>query len=226
MFPLSRPLIQFSLISTVILTLSIVAIHSRPYHDLSLPTASDSCTLPCFLGIRPGVTPVNEAIAILEGHEWVSRVTITSYNKIEPDQIAWTWNRNTPPSLQPDEFLRVNRIFAYQGIVENIEFKTQLRLGDTWLAWGVPESYTTLAQTGGPLGSPRPPKPITLIYPDKIVITGRDCPYLQSLWEGKTSIILGEPSAWLEHVIPRPFVSNDTPITVYVRDLSRNDCFA
>jgi hypothetical protein len=226
MFPLSRPLIQFSLISTVILTLAIVVIHSRPYGDLSLPTASDSCALPCFMGIQPDVTRMSEAIALLENHEWVSQVSITSYNKVELDQIAWTWLENAPLILQAHEHRIAGRIFAEQGVVRNIEFRTRIPLGDLWLEWGLPEIYTTLAQTSGPALAPQPPKPITLIYADKIVIAGKDCPYLHNFWEGKTSIIVGDPSSWLKRVIPRPYVPVTTSLRAYVRDLSRNDCFA
>lgn len=50
--------------------------HARPYddgglRDLLMPSG---CEMPCFLGIRPGVTTRDEVIAILESHEWIGVV--------------------------------------------------------------------------------------------------------------------------------------------------------
>ncbi len=66
-----------ALLFTLLFAACIGIIRAQPYDDSELRaflTPPSGCAMPCFMGIRPGVTTADEAIAILEAHEWVSNV--------------------------------------------------------------------------------------------------------------------------------------------------------
>src|SRR5690606_25048567 len=74
-----RLLLRPILLLTLLAALTIVLIRAQPYDDSDLRaflTPPEGCPAPCFMGIRPGVTTVEEAIAILEGHEWVTNLVV------------------------------------------------------------------------------------------------------------------------------------------------------
>jgi hypothetical protein len=219
---------RFALPLVACFMLVIVFIHARPYDDsevLAFLSPPEGCPAPCFMNIRPGVTTVGAAIAALENSVWVEEVFITAYGQMQPSRVTWKWSNSAPPLAHRTDFRRGGTLGVDDGgIVEYISFSTNIMLGQVLISWGKPEKYTTIAQTGGPVGGPRPPKPITVIYQDRIVIGGADCPYSRHLWTSESSIILGKPEAWLQGVIPRPFVAATTPLTQYVRELTRENC--
>jgi hypothetical protein len=132
---LSRPLVVAALLFTLLFMLAIIAVRAQPYdasdlRDLIMPK---SCPMPCFMGIRPGVTTVDEAVAILEESEWVDAVDTTNLS-----HIMWTWS-----SLQPDviaaESKGVIEAFGDKGIRE-IRIQTTLPIGFMYLGLGEPRA--------------------------------------------------------------------------------------
>lgn len=226
--PVMRFLLRLSLISVPVLALPMLLIRAQPYDDSQLRaflTPPESCPVPCFLGIRPGVTTVEAAVTMLQAHEWIQEVFIESYGIVKPRQIGWHWSRVAPAIVQGDGLRRGGRLGVDgQGIVEYMQFRTQVKLGDALLRWGAPDQYTTLVQTGGPVGGPVPPKPITYIYDDMILVGWTQCPYFRNLREANTDIILGEPEAWLETALTYPFVSGVTPVHHFIHDIAPNLC--
>lgn len=71
------------LLFAVLILLRAQPVDDHELRDLLLPKG---CPAPCFAGIRPGITTVEEAVRILEGHDWVSKVTRTAGG------ISWEWN--------------------------------------------------------------------------------------------------------------------------------------
>ncbi len=74
-------------------------IRARPYDDSELHAIlvpSDGCALPCFMGIRPGLTSRQEAIAILRAHPWVGETSMESAQLAMTSAITWRWS-----GLQP-----------------------------------------------------------------------------------------------------------------------------
>jgi hypothetical protein len=114
----------------------ILLIRLQPYDDtdlLHLLMPPNNCMMPCFLGIHPGETTVDEAVAILQAHEWVSEVRINNAG------VLWKWNAHQPDFLQLSEpgfhaFLETDG-----RIVTSIQVGTSLQLGNIWLAFGEPQ---------------------------------------------------------------------------------------
>lgn len=212
----------------LLFTIPILLIHARPYNDTELRdflTPPEGCTAPCFMGIKPGVTTVDEAIEILQAHEWVAEVASTAFNRLGMQRIEWRWRGDVSPLLEPDDIPRSGgRLIANEGVVQYVEFLTRIRTGEAWLMLGKAQNYTSLLQTGGPIGGPKPPNPISAIYSNLVFIAWTDCPYQRNFWNARIEIIIAESSEWLYEVSAYPTISGMVPVTHFVRDLTQDNC--
>jgi hypothetical protein len=71
--------LKFALVITTLCTLTLAAIRAQPYDDSELRAfllPPEGCAAPCFMGIRPGVTTGDEAIAILERTGWIAQMDV------------------------------------------------------------------------------------------------------------------------------------------------------
>jgi hypothetical protein len=143
-----RLLLRLALLLTLLVVLPIALIRAQPYDDSDLRaflTPPEGCPAPCFTGIRPGVTTTEEAIAILEAHEWVASVgedyvkTALSEGKPVPLEpyIHWTWSGSQPNWI--DSNLN-SRFLDGDRQVYAINIDTHIRLGDILLTYGMPDN--------------------------------------------------------------------------------------
>ncbi|MCC6895454.1 MAG: hypothetical protein IT321_21710 [Anaerolineae bacterium] len=89
--------LRLTLLPIILLTAVVVVIRSQPYDDYEVrqilfPTG---CPAPCFMGIRPGVTTMEEAVAILEASEWVDAFEYQTL-MVDNDMVMWTWSDQKP----------------------------------------------------------------------------------------------------------------------------------
>ncbi|MEP6988387.1 MAG: hypothetical protein ABI970_22475, partial [Chloroflexota bacterium] len=85
------------LLPLLIFTVALLLIHAQPYDDHELRNAllpPDGCAS-CFMGIRPGVTKVEEAIKILEASGWLEQYTYEQ----DATAIRVKWNDHRPTWL-------------------------------------------------------------------------------------------------------------------------------
>ena len=136
--PLTRFAVKLTLIPTLIFTAIIGLIRAQPYDDSQLRTffaPPDGCPPPCFMGIRPGVTTVNQAIAILQTQKWVNAESIVVFKVNDNESgIAWVWNGRQPPSF--GEFFPIARINNHQGVIFEIIVYTDVSLGSVIAYYG------------------------------------------------------------------------------------------
>ena len=138
--------LRLALLPIILLTAVLLVIRSQPYDDyelrqLLLPT---NCPAPCFMGIQPGVTTIDEAVKILEASGWVKRIERITNSSGEMDSINWEWNdtastllkRNIKNQLRPPYSAT-----ASPPLVEILDIETNIRAGDIYLSFG--ESYNT-----------------------------------------------------------------------------------
>jgi hypothetical protein len=114
---------------------------AQPYDDSMLRamlTTSDSCTLPCWQGIEPGVTSVHDALIALERSEWVGEVTREGFDYGFDYRYTWWWNRNLPGwgRREPQYLLGSDAGKAYTLSMPNVAQLWQL-----WLIFGVPDTF-------------------------------------------------------------------------------------
>ncbi|MEZ4672408.1 MAG: hypothetical protein R3E39_31270 [Anaerolineae bacterium] len=94
--PFTYHMLRSAVLLVSIFSISLVVIHAQPYddHELRDLLLPPGCPAPCFMGIRPGVTTMDEAAKILEQHDWVSRITRRT------SDISWEWNGGQIPLLR------------------------------------------------------------------------------------------------------------------------------
>lgn len=161
---------------------------------------TDSCLASCFMGVRPGVTTVEEAKTLLEAHPWVDRVIMIKND--EPYQMAWTWSDQAPDFLKSapntSELPYDGEILFHKGIASNIGFSTDLTFGDVALAWHYPEDAQLLfpALIIAPDSSVL--AVISVEYQDFHVRGTLNCPYSSHLWQTPIFINIMEKANLLD----------------------------
>lgn len=136
LFPVSRLVILWLLGSALVFAALVLAIHAftfdRAYfsHMRTLLVADD-CPQPCFLGIRPGVTTRDDAIALLQSQSDVRHVQSSPYI------VFWDWDaaQSFSGSAEADSYpawLVADR----EGLVRQIHLLTLIPFADTEVALG------------------------------------------------------------------------------------------
>ncbi|MBI1258684.1 MAG: hypothetical protein GC204_14545 [Chloroflexi bacterium] len=116
---------------TVVFALMISVIQAQPRSDEAvrdLFAVSSTCAAPCFMGIRPGVTTRDEALAILRQHRWVRFVNPSATS------ISWTWNGSQPALIDGYAALQLD----VQQTVTQIKLVLDYPLGNFLSVFGSP----------------------------------------------------------------------------------------
>ncbi|MBI1258683.1 MAG: hypothetical protein GC204_14540 [Chloroflexi bacterium] len=136
-------MIQFILRTIFVLALSFAltvgAIVAQPRDDAAMRAffaPPPGCAAPCFIGIRPGVTTYDQALAILRAQPWIDGI------KDESNALSWTWNGTQPGFVSDFEnnFLLARIDFA-NGVVESIRVPTTTRWADFYFLFGAPDRF-------------------------------------------------------------------------------------
>jgi hypothetical protein len=140
-----RTLFKLAILAIFITTLIPVlqlAIPALMYRDdlLALLNYSDDCHAPCFMGITPGVTTYDEAIEILENHNWVETVILETTGRNEYYAIIkWEWTDNAPEILRVTD-LSSSVYSAYRdNIIYHLFVYPDVSLSTILLNFGLPE---------------------------------------------------------------------------------------
>ena len=93
--------------------------------------ALDDCALPCFMGIRPGLTNTQDAILLLEQHDWVEKVTQHIWFSGPGSSLySWSWSGLQPAFVNS----AAPGVFSTEGnMVAVLQVPTTISLGDFWL---------------------------------------------------------------------------------------------
>ena len=129
--------------------LPIALIRAQPYDDRELRALlvpAQDCAELCLMGIQPGVTTAQEAIRILENHEWVAEIdgaqsqefweALTMPGFAIP-RVHWTWNDHSPAWLSQNQN---GELWLVDGQVRYVGVYTSFLLGDILLTLGNPDS--------------------------------------------------------------------------------------
>jgi hypothetical protein len=118
--------------------ISITLIGLTPHDDSTIraflqPTVE--CSTPCWEGIRPGITRIEEMTLILEENGWIRDRQFNYSMEIDTGLLTWRWR--TPPS----PFIESSRIglaWIQNNVVQWIDLPTRLTFGDVWLLFDPP----------------------------------------------------------------------------------------
>ena len=127
-------LLRWILLLWGLFLLPVLLIRAQPYDDSELRaflTPPEGCPAPCFMGIRPGVTTVEEVTAIL-GQSKLFRYRM---NPSAPDNIFL--RTNAPHDIIVD--INTNALRIENRIVEEVEIQTNISLAELWVTYGQPD---------------------------------------------------------------------------------------
>jgi hypothetical protein len=157
-----RALTKFALTLTALLLLPVLLIRAQPYDGQSLRSfllPPQGCPMPCFMGIRPGVTMAWDALALLESSDQVGRV-LENFGSTRPEVIDyqlpptlsiidWRWNEGRWMQME-----KHGSLVMFNRQVSAINLYTPFSLGDMLLTYGFPdEDKMTRTRSGGGAGS-------------------------------------------------------------------------
>jgi hypothetical protein len=175
---------------TVLFAAAITAIRIRPYNDpVARALLPADCPAPCFMGIRPGVTTVNDAVSILKAHPWVSSLSdnVSLRNGVggaPGGNMIWSWSGAQPDWIDRDH---VGFIWVQDGTVRGMGISTRIPFGEVRLSFGPPQTVDNIVVSG------RRERYLiySASYPDAdfVFSINQACP-VKSFWESNTSFLL------------------------------------
>jgi hypothetical protein len=134
-----RRLVLTALVAlTLLFTVCIGLIHAQPYDDTDLRTflmPSGDCVMPCFMGIRPGITRIDDALNIVHTHPWVDSYT-THFSTNGVVLITWSWSGQQPDYI--DSRVVGGLSTGGTNFVDRIDFSTRLSMG-SFVLWKPPD---------------------------------------------------------------------------------------
>lgn len=176
------------------------AYDGQSLRDLLAPPPG--CAMPCWEGIQPAVTSLDDALAILAEHPWVEDYYVT------PGKVSWWWNGQQPPTLADSgrafhgrmEYAVINDV----PIITSIVLMTTVPLGDVRLTLGEPGAVR--------LYTVRPndetPRRAGIVYletdyspalPGLYIFNTYDCPMrVDQFWHSHSYVAYGLPSLVFE----------------------------
>jgi hypothetical protein len=200
-------LLPLVLFISVLLLMRVQLYNDHDLRDLLLP---EGCPAPCFIGIRPGVTSEDEALAIIKGNAWVEPRSINiletrAYpNATVGEQLSvieWDWQHNANRFLISHANNLDGEIFTRNHIVEKIAITIHFRLGEIYSSFGSPSkvAFASIRNMTAPWGIE-----IFHLYPQYGFEFQSDiltCPYFNGLWMPEVRVefsrMLPAPSGYI-----------------------------
>ncbi|HVU12247.1 MAG TPA: hypothetical protein VHD90_13270 [Phototrophicaceae bacterium] len=191
--------LRLSAVFTLIFALALAGVHALPYDNASLIAffAPPGCAAPCFMGIRPGVTTHDQALALLKSQAWVGSVSDS------PVSLRWNWNGQQPAFVSdPPNDVQGGQINFVSGQVYSITLSTATRWAEFFGAFGVPDQEFMRAGENPNGFYPYVIHTATYTAYDFEVDTNTLCPFKSraDLWYSPVSIVV--PSQPLNGLIP------------------------
>jgi hypothetical protein len=203
-------LLKAAAVLTILFAACVALIRAQPYDDTQLRaffTPSGNCPRPCFMGIRPGVSTVEEAMAILEAHDWIAGV-----NRYEATDgrgvtsLTAAWSGAQPDFIDSSEELWLG---VEDNTVQGVFVSTRIPLARTWLLFGVPD-YGGVSENAIPETS-RPSAGYGVVYfaMDSFFHISAFCP-IESVWNLPVQWVL-----WNELSEANTPLRDELPVQVY-----------
>jgi len=186
--------LRLLLLPLLIFTAVLLLIRAQPYddHNLRQLLLSDGCPAPCFMGIRPGVTTVKEAITRLEASGWVTDLQVTKAESITDGEsyisVRWNWNTHSSSVI---ETAFPAYIFSYEqdirSAVDEIRVPMKLKSGHIQLLLQVPTMYALIE--GMPDAFGKLPMAITIYYDRVESSSYLECPVnMRDVWVQRSNL--------------------------------------
>lgn len=153
--------------------------------DLRALLLPEGCPAPCFLGIRPGVTRLEQARDILNQQDWITKWTLSAAGT-HSGQISWEWNERAPDLFRtPDYPHGSGRLSFSADLITDIGVVVSASPGQLWASWGRP-SYFGIVR-----GTLETNIGFSMIYREQAMWfqAVMHCPYYPRVWDNDDTFI-------------------------------------
>ena len=179
----------------LIFSLALGVIVAQPRDDATMRAffTPQDCAAPCFLGIRPGVTTAQQAVALLQAHPWVKEIGDAGREPPSHPQdytnIVWDWSGQQPAFLSDASADNPPYLHINNGVVQYIRLVTRIPYGNAWLTIGAPSEGTLIVGDDSAIRS-------TSYLGGKLVFDSKiACPMtLAAVWNAPISITYSDGS--------------------------------
>jgi len=153
----SRCLLRFAFLVALAFAGSLLLVRVWPHGDTPLHALlhPPGCSAPCWEGIRPGETSLDQAVAILEHHPWIAQIRFHwDYPNESPPTpygwLTWDWSGQQPDWIDGDY---PGLLAARDATAEAVILQTTILLGEVHALLGQPASgnVTILRYTDIPI---------------------------------------------------------------------------
>jgi hypothetical protein len=144
-----RGIFSLAALFAPLFSLVVTLIGMQPYRndELHALLMSADCIAPCWQGIRPGETTLDEAITLMQRRAWVDKIRFHRGMAMDTGMLIWSWGEGRPAlvNAHKDGLMWIER-----NIVANIQIGMTARLGDVWLTLARPDGMTTTSTSAMP----------------------------------------------------------------------------
>lgn len=133
----------------LLLALPMLVIRAQRYDDSDVRELllNNGCAAPCFLGIQPGITTANDALAILRNSQWVDSASIAYRDSDYGGGAVWSWTKLASPLLGKKQGGFVSSPRNGVQVVDLLRITTVVASGDAYLILGT-SPFTMIGETG------------------------------------------------------------------------------
>ncbi len=125
-------LVAFVFMGIILRAVSYDEAYFESVRELFAPT--DDCPAPCYLGVRPGSISTLDAMTQIRGLEWIQNSVLgVNYRAYPPQILDWDDNPAQPSFIKSELYVR-----GVNGILDWLVVPTSVRLGEMWIAFGIP----------------------------------------------------------------------------------------
>jgi len=138
-----QPICKLMLIVPLVFAGALLAVRAALLH--ALPASDDvrrfllpapDCAMPCWQGIQPGVTTVDQASALLGANPWIEGLQIVE--RPPSTYLYWNWSNQKPAFVGDPRALIPPEIWAQNDTIQLIFIPTALAYGQVSLVLGRP----------------------------------------------------------------------------------------
>lgn len=188
-----RHLLRIALFLVLFFALLIASIRARGYDAEGVHAvfaSLDGCqpemqraaeAVPCWQGIRVGVTTRDEALALLRQHPWIGEVFEGAQH------ISWRWSGVQPALFDESQY---GLLGFSGGVVQQVRLQTRVAFGDIWTLFASPNAMLMVRPARNTayqiVSYERPQGPVQ-------VISSLSCPVKPArFWASTTTLSLGQ----------------------------------
>jgi hypothetical protein len=98
------------------------------------------CPAPCWSGIQPGQTRLDDVDVLLSTNHWVTDFGFNRGMALDTGIVIWRWTETAPAWI---DTRTAGEMWVEDGIVQWIKLPVRLRFGDVWAARAAPAQGIT-----------------------------------------------------------------------------------